>query len=81
MNGANIHDLSDDDFDAVAKQFESAGIQINCFGSTIANWGKSIEAPFDDSWEAAKRAVPRMQRLGTSLIRIMSFAVLEDRGP
>ncbi len=77
---ANIHDISDEEFDAVCVALEEAGIRINCFGSAIANWAKQIDEPFDSSFEEAKRAIPRMQRLGTKLIRIMSFAVLKDRG-
>jgi sugar phosphate isomerase/epimerase len=81
VNGMNIHDLPDTEFDRVAGQLEEAGIQINCFGSAIANWGKSITEPMDASLAEARRAIPRMQRLGTKLIRIMSFAVLKDRAP
>jgi sugar phosphate isomerase/epimerase len=81
VDGCNLHDLSDEAFDVVAGELRDAGIEVNCFGSTIANWGKSIEAPFDSSLQEARRAIPRMERLGTKLIRIMSFAVLKDRGP
>jgi sugar phosphate isomerase/epimerase len=81
VNGTNIHDISDDEFDEVYGKLQEAGIKINCFGSTVANWGKRIDEPMDSSIEEAKRAIPRMQRLGTKLIRIMSFAVLEDRDP
>jgi sugar phosphate isomerase/epimerase len=35
----------------------------------------------DSSLAEVRRAIPRMHRLGTRLIRIMSFAVLKDRGP
>ena len=56
-----------------------AGVKINCFGSAVANWGKRIDESFDTSLEEAKRAIPRMQKLGTKLVRIMSFAVLPDR--
>ena len=79
MNDKNIHDISDAEFDEVAAKFDAAGIRVNCFGSAIANWGKQITEPFDSSLAEAKRAIPRMQRLGTKLIRIMSFAVLKDR--
>jgi len=81
IDGKNIHDLTDKEFDTVYGKLEEAGIRINCFGSTIANWGKSIEEPFDSSLEEAKRAIPRMKRLETKLVRIMSFAVLKNRGP
>ena len=76
---ANIHDISDADFDKACEALDEAGVQINCFGSAVANWGKQITEPFDSSLEETKRAIPRMQRLGTKLIRIMSFAVLKDR--
>jgi len=81
MGSANIHDIPDDEFEQVCAKLEAAGIEINCFGSTIANWGKRIDEPFESSLAEARRAIPRMQRLGTRLVRIMSFAVLEDREP
>lgn len=81
VDGKNIHDLSDADFDRVAGRLAEAGVSINCFGSAIANWGKQITDPMDSSLSEARRAIPRMQRLGTKLIRIMSFAVLKDRAP
>ncbi|MBI3417930.1 MAG: TIM barrel protein, partial [Verrucomicrobia bacterium] len=41
------------------------------------NWGKKIDQPFDSSLAETRRAIPRMQRLGTKFVRIMSFAVRE----
>ena len=76
VDGTNIHDLSDEAFDVVYGKLQDAGVKINCFGSTIANWGKSILDPFDATLAEARRAVPRMQKLGTELVRIMSFAIL-----
>lgn len=81
IGGANIHDISDEAFEEVVGKLQDAGVQINCFGSAIANWGKSVADPFDITLEEVKRAIPRMQRLGTKLIRIMSYAVLKDREP
>jgi len=81
VEGGNIHDIPDESFDKVCEKLDAAGVKINCFGSAIANWGKKIDEPFDSSLAEAKRAIPRMQRLGTKLIRIMSFAVLPDREP
>jgi sugar phosphate isomerase/epimerase len=81
VNGKNIHDISDAEFDAVCEALAAAGVKINCFGSAIANWGKQITDPFESSLAETRRAIPRMQRLGTKLVRIMSFAVLKDRGP
>jgi sugar phosphate isomerase/epimerase len=81
INGKNIHDISDGEFDTVCGELAAAGITVNCFGSAIANWGKPITDPFDSSLAETMRAIPRMQRLGTKLVRIMSFAVLKDRKP
>ncbi|HEY3376119.1 MAG TPA: TIM barrel protein [Armatimonadota bacterium] len=81
VSGKNIHDISDEEFDVVYGKLQDAGVKINCFGAAIANWGKQITDPFDSSLAETKRAIPRMQRLGTKLVRIMSFAVLPDRGP
>ena len=81
INGQNIHDIPDELFEAVRGKLQHAGIAINCFGSAIANWGKSIEEPFDSSLAEARRAIPRMRLLGTKMIRIMSFAVQKDRSP
>ncbi|MFH2131777.1 MAG: sugar phosphate isomerase/epimerase [bacterium] len=81
IDGVNIHNLSDAQFDIVYGKLQDAGIQINCFGSTVANWSKKISDPFEISLEESKRAIPRMQRLGTKLIRIMSYAVIESNPP
>ena len=77
----NIHDIPDAEFDTVCRKLSDAGVSVNCFGSAIANWGKPVDQPAESSLAEARRAIPRMQRLGTKLIRIMSFAVLKDREP
>ena len=81
IDGKNIHDISDADFDVVCGKLQEAGVRINCFGSAICNWAKKIDEPMTSSVEEAKRAIPRMKRLGAEMVRIMSFAVLPDRGP
>ena len=74
IGGKNIHDLSEEDFEQVVEKLESANIHINCFGSAIANWAKNINDSFDITLAEVERAIPRMKRLGTKLIRIMSYA-------
>ena len=81
IDGKNIHDLDDDAFEIVYGKLQDSGVKINCFGSAIGNWAKNIDEPFDSSLAEAKRAIPRMKRLDTKLVRIMSFAVLKDRDP
>jgi sugar phosphate isomerase/epimerase len=81
VGGVNIHDLADTDFDAVRAKLDAAGIAVNCFGSTIANWSKSVDEPFDATLATVERAIRRMKALGTPLIRIMSYAIrLDERG-
>ncbi len=81
VDGKNLHDIGDAEFEVVCEKLENAGISVNCFGSAIGNWAKRIDQPFDSSLAEARRAIPRMKRLGTKLIRIMSFAVLPEKSP
>lgn len=81
INGAQAHDISDAEFDQAWEKLSAAGIKINCFGSAIANWGKQIDKPFESSLAEAKRAIPRMKKVGCRLVRVMSFALLEGRPP
>lgn len=72
---ANLHEIPDAAFDIAAGKLRDAGIQVCCFGSTIANWGKKIDDPNEPSLAEARRAAARMQKLGTKMVRIMSYAV------
>lgn len=78
FEAANIHDLPDAAFDLVVEQLGQAGVRVDCFASAIGNWGKKIDQPFETSLAEARRAIPRMRRLGTRLVRVMSFAIRED---
>jgi len=70
---ANFHDISDVAFDLAVRKIEESGVKVWCFGSTIMNWSKRLEDPFETTIAEVKRAIPRMQRLGTPFVRIMSF--------
>jgi sugar phosphate isomerase/epimerase len=70
---ANLHDIPDAAFDIVCREFESAGIQPYCFGSTVMNWARKVTDPFNLTVAEVKRAIPRMQRVGARFVRIMSF--------
>ncbi len=80
---ANLTDISDDEFDAVCAMLSDAGVQVDCFGSTVANWSKDplSDADFESSRQSLARAIPRMHRLGTRMIRGMSFAVARGVTP
>jgi sugar phosphate isomerase/epimerase len=74
---ANFHDIPDAAFDLAVDRLQAAGIGVYCFGSTIGNWAKRIEDPFDVTLAEVQRAIPRLRRLGTKFIRIMSYKVRE----
>ena len=78
VGSGNIHDIPDAEFEQVVAALDGSGVGINCFGSAIANWGKHVDQPFESSLAETARAIPRMQRLGTTMVRIMSFAVRRD---
>jgi sugar phosphate isomerase/epimerase len=80
---ANLHDIPDAAFEIVVEKLRASGIGIYAFGSTICNWAKKLSDPFDITVAEVKRAIPRMQRLGTKYIRIMSYKPgdEEDRIP
>ena len=74
IDGVNIHDLSDDAFEKAVEQLAEAGIKIAEFGSLIGTWAKSIETDFQITLDEVERAIPRTQRLGTNIVRVMSYA-------
>ena len=75
---ANLHDIPDKAFDLAAQKLEEHAIGVYCFGSTIMNWAKTVETPWEVTLAEVKRCIPRMQRLGTKFVRIMSFKPRDD---
>lgn len=75
---ANFHEIPDKAFDVCIEALKSAGIGVHCFGSTIMNWAKTVETPWEITLAEVKRCIPRMQRLGTKFVRIMSFKPKDD---
>lgn len=76
--GGNLASITDAQFDEVCAKLEKAGVGFNCFGSGIGNWAKPITEPPDSSYDEMRKAIPRMQKLGIKLIRIMSFLVKKE---
>src|SRR5438876_1594908 len=70
---ANLHDIPDKAFSLVEQKLNENDISVYCFGSTIMNWAKTVETPFDVTLAEVRRAIPSMTRLGAKYIRIMSF--------
>lgn len=74
----NIHDLPEAAFEQLAGQLQDAGISVAAFGSVIGNWAHSIEDDFAITEGEIARAIPKMQRLGTKFVRVMSYKPRQD---
>lgn len=74
----NLHEIPDAVFDKVVARLDEAGMKISGFGSLIGNWAKKITDDFSITEAEISRAIPRMQRVGAKLIRVMSYAVCKD---
>ena len=89
IDGVNLTDLSDEQFEVVCQKLDAANgsanhiVRINCFGSAIANWSTDPrnDKDYQTSLAALRRAIPRMQRLGTRYLRGMSFGIVRDAVP
>jgi sugar phosphate isomerase/epimerase len=75
---ANFHDIPEPAFERAAAQLQSSGVGVYCFGSAIMNWAKTVETPWQTTLDEISRCIPRMQRLGTKYVRIMSFKPADD---
>lgn len=73
VDGVNVTRMSDKAFDGVAAAIAERGFSVVGLGSAIANWGRPITMDFSEDVGDLRRAVPRMRRLGTQFIRIMSY--------
>lgn len=73
VQGKNVCEMSDDDFDEVAGAVEEAGFHTIAFGSAIANWSRPVTGDFQQDMDDLKRSVPRMRRLDCPFLRVMSY--------
>jgi sugar phosphate isomerase/epimerase len=69
----NICAVDDDAFDEIYRTLQEEQMGVICFASSIANWARPITSDFQADVEELKRAMPRMRRLGTRFIRVMSY--------
>lgn len=79
--GGNLASISEEDFDAVCAKLDASGVSFNCYGSGIANWSQPVNEGPEKSYEEMKKAIPRMQKLGIKMARIMSFAIPAEIDP
>ena len=74
VGSANIHEISDREFDQVCEQLDHHQIKVAEFGTLIGSWSKSIDSDWEITLGEIKRCIPRMQKLGVKYARIMSYA-------
>lgn len=73
--GGNLASIDEAKFSEVCAKLAAAGVNFNSYGSGVGNWASPITEPPDKSYEEMRRALPRMQRLGIGMIRIMSYQI------
>ncbi len=83
IDGINLTDIDDGVFESVEAALASSGVGIDVLGSAVANWGKDPRSDGDARRSAAElaRAIPRMKRLGASMIRGMSYGLVKGMDP
>ena len=73
IDGKNICDLNEPDFLKVEQILNTEKMKVVGFASSIANWSRSVNGLFDTDKDELLRSAPRMHRLNTEYIRIMSY--------
>jgi len=73
INGVCVTDLCDETFDRVVQKVTDAGLGVSCFASQLCNWSRPIINHPNIDRQELLRAIPRMQELGCSFIRTMSY--------
>ena len=74
MGTANIHEVSESEFENICEQLDINQIKVAEFGTLIGSWSKSIDSDWEITVEEINRCIPRMQKLGVKFARIMSYA-------
>ncbi len=70
---ANFSRIPEKEFEDACSKLEKSGIMVSCFASEIANWARKISGDFTLDLEDLKTSIPRMRKLNTKFIRVMSY--------
>lgn len=73
VDGVNFTSLAEDRYAHACAMIEAAEMQVSCFGSAIANWARPISIDPQVDIDDLLAAIPRMKRLHTPFIRVMSY--------
>jgi len=74
VNRKSLAEVSEEEFERIHATLEEAGMKVSCFAGRIANWARDIRGPFEEDVEELQSSIPRMRRMGTPFIRVMSYA-------
>ncbi len=74
IDGKNIHELSEEEFETISNALHEHEIEVAEFGTLIGNWAKKIDSDFDITIQEMSRCIPRMQKMNVQYARIMSYA-------
>ena len=73
INGKNIHEIPEKEFEVVCQTLADNDIKVAEMGSLIGNWSKNIQDSFKITLAEVQRAISRMKKLNCPLVRIMSY--------
>ena len=74
----SIHEIPEEAFELAVSVLEREGMSVCGVGSTIGNWAHSIDDPFSITEGEIERCISRMRLLNCGIVRIMSYAILQD---
>jgi len=73
IDGKNVCDQTDDEWQRSRDLLHSENIQVVGFGGQIGNWARPITTDFQVDLDEIHRVAPRMRETGTKFLRIMSY--------
>jgi sugar phosphate isomerase/epimerase len=74
IGSANVHEISDKEFEQFCEQLDIHNIKVAEFGTLIGSWSKQIDSDWEITIAEINRCIPRMQKLGVKYARVMSYA-------
>ena len=73
VDGQNVCEMPNEKFEKVYAVISEANFSVVSFDSAIANWARPITTDFQRDVGDLRRSIPRMRRLHSKYIRIMSY--------
>lgn len=74
IDGQNICEMPDNDFNMIYDILNRENIKVVGFASSIANWARVVDGDFERDRKDLLKSAPRMHKLNTPYLRIMSYA-------